>query len=737
MKVRSHLALMIAVVVVPVVLVLGYAISSLLDAERDAYLRSMREAARSTSLASDREWTYATGSASALRHSKLLAAGDLAGFYRQCQETNIGTEINTVLIDAGGRQLFNTARPYGVAIPEPTDAVRARINLVISGGKPLVSNLIVGRATGQYVVTVEFPMLLPDDRTYVLSQWLKAEHFKRAFPTKDIPLQWLIALFDRDGRTILRNQGPTEFIGKLPKDDLRNALLDEKVSQIRNTARDGIAVYTVLERSQLTGWTVAIGVPVELVEASARRAALLMAVALVAALAFSVTAVYFLGRRLVSNIDSAKRSAVLLGRHRAPPSISSPITEIDELHDALHRVGGILRQYQSEQGSLLEQTREAQRLAEQQNKAKDDFLAMLGHELRNPLSTITAGVSLLSADTISDASRTRAIDAIKRQSGLLTNIVDELLDASRIINGKVTLSKKTIDLGAVAKTCMEAIALRGFGQTHRIEVSVSPCLVEADQVRLSQVIGNILENSFKFTPAGGSVRMKIFPVAQEAVLEISDTGVGIDAELLSHVFEVFVQGPNQLDRAKGGLGIGLSVVNAMVSLHGGSIVAESDGVGKGSRFTVRLPLAPGKIEDDSLLLLQASEAHPSVASKILLIDDNDDARVMVRELLCNAGFDIVEAGTGRAGIDALADPSICAAVIDIGLPDLTGYEVAMRIRHDQATRHVHLIALTGYGQDADRAKALAAGFDVFMTKPVQFEELLGNLTSQKKAELPC
>lgn len=659
MKVRSHLALMVGVVLVPVVLVLGYAIASLLDAERDAYLRSMREAARSTSLASDHEWSYATGTASALRHSELLAAGDLAGFYRQCQETNAGTEINTVLSDAGGRQLVNTARPYGVVIPEPTDAIRARITSVISGGKPLVSNLIVGRATGQYVVTLEFPLLFPDDRTYVLSQWFNAGYLKRAFPTKDIPPQWLIAIFDRDGRTILRNQGPAEYIGKLPKDDLRNALLDEKVSLIHNTARDGIAVYTVLERSALTGWTVAVGVPVQLVEASTRHAALLMAVALVAALAFSVTAVYFLGRRLVSHIDSAKKSAVLLGRHRAPPSSRSPITEIDELHGALHRVGGILQLYQSEQDRLLEQTREAQRRAEQQNKAKDDFLAMLGHELRNPLSTITAGVSLISAPTISDASRTRAIEAIKRQSGLLTNIVDELLDASRIINGKVTLSKKTIDLGAVAKTCMEAVALRGFGQTHRIELSVSPCLVEADQVRLSQVIGNILENSFKFTPAGGSVRMKVFPVAENAVLEISDTGVGIDAELLSHVFEVFVQGPNQLDRAKGGLGIGLSVVNAMVSLHGGTIVAESDGAGKGSRFTVRLPLASGKMEDDSSLPLQAGAAHPSVASKILLIDDNDDARVMLRELLCNAGLDVVEAGTGQAGIDALADPSIC------------------------------------------------------------------------------
>jgi signal transduction histidine kinase/CheY-like chemotaxis protein len=727
MKIRSHLGLMAAVVLVPVVLLLGYAIASSLDAERNSYLRSMREAARSTSLASDREWSYATGSAMALRQSKLLAAGDLSGFYRQCKETNAGTEINTVLLDAGGRQLFNTARPYGIAIAEPTDAVRSRIKSVTSGGKPVVSNLIVGRATGKNVVTLEFPLVFPDDRTYVLSQWFNAEHLKTAFPTKAIPPQWLSAIFDRDGRTILRSQGPAEYIGQMPKEDLRAAILDKQVLQMRNITRDGIAVYTVFDRSTVTGWTVAVGVPVELVEESARRAVLLMSVALIAALAFSVTAVYFLGKRLVSNIESAKNSAVLLGRHQTPPLINSPITEVDELHDALHRVGGILQQYQSEQGTLLEQTREAQRRAEQQNNAKDDFLAMLGHELRNPLSTITAGVALISAPTISDTSRIRALEAIKRQSGLLTNIVDELLDASRIINGKVTLSKKTIDLAVIAKACMEAIALRGFGETHHIEVCVSSCLVEADQVRLSQVIGNILENAFKFTPSGGTVRMRAIRGADQAVLEISDTGVGINAELLSRVFEVFVQGPNRLDRAKGGLGIGLSVVNAMVTLHGGTVIAESDGPGKGSRFTVRLPLASGEMEVGSALEQQPVSGCFRGTSKILLIDDNDDARHMLRELLLDAGLDVLEACTGQAGLDALADPSISTAVVDIGLPDLTGYEIAMRVRDQHATRHLCLIALTGYGQDADRVKAMEAGFDIFMTKPVQFEQLLANL----------
>ena len=517
----------------------------------------------------------------------------------------------------------------------------------------------------------------------------------------------------------------------MPKDDLRQAILNEQVLQIRNIARDGIAVHTVFDRSTLTGWTVAVGVPIQLIEASARRAVFLMLVALIAALAFSATAVYFLGKRLISNIDSAKNSAILLGQHQAPSVINSPIAEIDELHGALHRVGRIFQQYQSEQGTLLEQTREAQHTAEQQNKAKDDFLAVLGHELRNPLSAITAGVALISAPTISDASRVRALDAIKRQSKLLTSIVDELLDASRIMNGKVTLSKKTIDLAVVTKACMEAVALRGFGQTHHIEVLASPCLVEADQVRLSQVISNILENAFKFTPAGDTVRMTVARVADHAVLEVSDTGVGISAELLSRVFEVFVQGPNGLDRAKGGLGIGLSVVNAMVILHGGTVNVDSDGVGKGSRFTVRLPTASSELEAGSVSEVPAVPGCYRGASRILLIDDNDDARHMLRELLLDAGFDVLEACTGQAGLDALADPGTSTAVVDIGLPDLNGYEIAMRVRQQRTTPPLRRIALTGFGQEADRVKAMEAGFDIFMTKPVQFEQLLANLSFQK------
>ena len=717
---------MAGVVLLPVILVLGYAIATLLDAERDAYLRSMREAARSASLAADREWSYAAGSATALSTSALLATHDLPGFFGQCLATVAGTEMNTVLIDASGQQVFNTVRPYGTSFAKPTEAILRRIAAALKPTGPVLPRLIVGRATNQYVVTLD--RALPAGGTpYVLSQWFYAAHFKSVFPTKDIPPAWLMAIFDQEGLTITRNRGPEEFIGKAPKEDLHKAILAGGSGYIRNTSRDGIALHTVLERSPTTGWTVAVGVPVEQIEASARRAVLLMAMALVGAVAISLTTVFFLGRRLVLAIGSATRSALSLGTHEAPALVHSPVVEIDNLHAALHRVGGILQQYESDQVSMLHQTRDAQRRAEQQNKAKDDFLAMLGHELRNPLSAITAGVSLVTAPGVSDGARVRAHEAIARQCALLTNIVDELLDASRVMNGKVSLSKQVIDLGAAAQACMDALVLRGVAETHRIEVAVQPCLVEADPVRLDQIIGNLLENAFKYTPHGGQVRIAAGAEAGQAVLRVSDTGIGIGHELIGRIFDVFVQGPDRLDRAKGGLGIGLSVVNAMVVQHGGSVTAESAGEGRGSIFTVRLPLATERRQEQAVPLLQAAPASDDAGARVLLIDDNDDARDMLCELLRCEGFDVVQAATGRAGLYALDDLQISMAVVDIGLPDLSGYEIAALVRRGAPARTLRLIALTGYGQEADRAKAMDAGFDVFMTKPVDFEGLLAAL----------
>ena len=727
MKVRSYLGLMAGVVLVPVILVLGYAIATLLDAERDAYLRSMREAARSTSLASDREWSFAAGSAIALRSSELLAANDLAGFFRQCQATVAGTDMNTALLDAGGRQLFNTARAYGSDIAAPSSAVQARISEVLGSSKPVVSNLIVGRATNRYIVTLEAPLTLPGGARYLLSQWFYADHFKLVFPKKDIPPEWLVAIFDREGRTIARSRGPEEFVGKFPLDNLRQAILAGGTPYFRNISRDGVALHTVLERSPTTGWTVAVGVPVEQIEASARRAVLLVGISLAGALAIALTAVFFLGRKLVFTINGATRSAILLGKRETPALAHSPVAEIDTLHAALHRVGSILEQYQANQETLLKQTQAARHRAEQQNQAKDDFLAMLGHELRNPLSAITAGVSLITMQGVSEASRLRAHEAISRQCGLLTNIVDELLDASRVMNGKVTLSKKVIDLGLAAQACMEALTLRGVAKMHVVTITLAPCPIEADPVRMDQIISNLLENAFKYTPAGGSVWIEAGPQDGAAVLRVRDTGVGIESDLMGSIFDVFVQGPARIDRAKGGLGIGLSVVQAMVTQHDGAVTAESDGKDCGSCFTVRIPLAPCDMREHATSLLNAADAGPTGSGRILLIDDNDDAREMLCELLLSEGFEVVQAGTGETGLKALDDRLISAAVIDIGLPDLSGFDVAARIRRDLPTRMLRLIALTGYGQDADRAKALAMGFDVFMSKPVQFDHLLAVL----------
>lgn len=725
MKIRAHLAVQSIALLAPILLLAGYAILTLLNAERTAQLRSIREAAHATSVSSDREWSYSRGSLEALKTSVLLDRGNLAGLYAQLQIANPEKDRYTALLDATGQQQFNTVMPLGTPIGLPTPSSSARVASILKSNAAQVSNVVEGRATGRYVVAFEMPVTTSSGKQYVLSQWIYARQFARVFPRKGVPPEWLFAIFDREGRTIVRSKGPEQFEGKLPRDDLLKAILRGESDYIRNTSRDGIKLYTVLERSPTSGWTVAVGVPEEIIESAARRTVFLIAFGLVATLVIGIGSAVFFGRRLVKAIGLAERSAVLLSVQEIPVLARSHVDEIDSLQRNLHQVGMALHEFEGERAALMKLANDAQHKAELQNQAKDDFLAMLGHELRNPLSAINAGIALMNAPGVGATQASRAREAIRRQSGLLTRIVDELLDASRVMHGKVSLAKKPLDLGAAVKACFDSLELRGVTTRHRVALDTVAVMVEADPTRLDQIINNLLDNAFKYTPEGGTINVSVKERDGNAQLTIIDSGVGIDSELMPRLFDVFVQGPASLDRAKGGLGIGLSLVRAMVLQHGGTVTAESSGAGRGSTFVVRLPLATSINPTTSVLpTVVATRAGP-----ILVIDDNDDARDMLCEMLTLSGYAVVQAATGTEGIALAGNGPLLTAIVDIGLPDVSGYDVAMQLRSDPHTAHMHLIALTGYGQQSDRDRAREAGFDAHMTKPVDFEALFKILGS--------
>lgn len=363
------------------------------------------------------------------------------------------------------------------------------------------------------------------------------------------------------------------------------------------------------------------------------------------------------------------------------------------------------------------------RAAERQNRAKDEFLAMLGHELRNPLSAISSATALIGMPGADDATVSRARAIIQRQSQHLARIVDDLLDLSRAMSGKVILSCQPLDLAALAAACVETLRTTGRSSGYQLETMLETAYVDGDPTRLEQVVSNLLDNALKYTPAGGTITLRVAAQDGHAQLSVQDNGIGIAPELLPHVFEVFVQGNIALDRAQGGLGIGLSLVRRLTELHGGRVSVASSGPGQGSCFTLTLPLiAAGRSAAESSARMAAARREP-----VLLIEDNEDGREMMAMLLGTHGYTVYQAANGHEGVRLAQEHQPCTALIDIGLPGIDGYEVARRLRADPATSAIRLIAVTGYGLAQDQQRVMDAGFDQHLVKPVAPRHLLDAL----------
>jgi signal transduction histidine kinase len=367
--------------------------------------------------------------------------------------------------------------------------------------------------------------------------------------------------------------------------------------------------------------------------------------------------------------------------------------------------------------SLL-RVRRAEQALQEASRRKDEFLAMLAHELRNPLAPIRTAVEVLKLRDAADPPVRRVREIVDRQVTHLSRLIDDLLDVSRIARGKVLLQREPCDLARVVRDTAEDF--RGTLEADKLAIDVrvpdAPVWVSGDRTRLAQVVGNMLHNARKFTDAGGRVEVGLRAEAGAAVVTVRDTGIGMDAETLRHVFEPFAQADRSLDRSRGGLGLGLALVKGLVELHGGEVRAASDGLGTGSGFTVRLPLdgeaAPAGPHAPPTGL-------PTRGCRVLVIEDNTDAAASLEILLELMGHAVEIARTGPDGLAAARAFRPDLVLCDIGLPGgMDGFAVAKALRGEPAVVGAYIVALTGYGQPEDRAKALDAGFDVHLTKPV-------------------
>jgi PAS domain S-box-containing protein len=368
-------------------------------------------------------------------------------------------------------------------------------------------------------------------------------------------------------------------------------------------------------------------------------------------------------------------------------------------------------------------TRAARAEAEAASRAKDEFIAMLSHELRNPLSPILTALQLMKLRGIDAAERERTI--IERQVGHLVGLVDDLLDVSRITRGKIELKKEYVELTEVVANAVETASPLLEERQHSLDVRVPRrgCSIHGDRERLAQVVANLLTNAAKYTEPKGSIEINAGREEDSVVISVRDTGIGIDQAMQASVFDVFTQARQALDRSQGGLGLGLAIVRSLVTLHGGTVGVFSEGLGRGTTFKVRLPYAamPHGVSPDEGRPEQ--QAQSSGAGRILLVDDNRDSAEMLAEALSALGYATHVAFDAPGALRAVQELPFDVALLDIGLPVMSGYELAQRLRESPASAHIALVAVTGYGQPRDRVASGDAGFDAHLVKPVDIEQV--------------
>jgi signal transduction histidine kinase/ActR/RegA family two-component response regulator len=359
------------------------------------------------------------------------------------------------------------------------------------------------------------------------------------------------------------------------------------------------------------------------------------------------------------------------------------------------------------------------------DRRKDEFLAMLGHELRNPMAAIRNALWVLDEVGSQEEQEVRQREVIMRQTRHLVRMVDDLLDVSRVTLGKIILQRRPVDLRDVVEHCLAELGMTALARGNDLELTVETgtAVVMGDPVRLEQVACNLLQNAIKYTPRGGRLWISVETEGKEALLRVRDTGIGLSPEMLQTIFEPFAQVESSRQRSEGGLGLGLPLVRSLAEMHGGRVEAASDGPGKGSEFTVRFPLLAEERRKSPFRRPAppppARVAKPVASGvRVLVVEDNEDGRESLRELLEIWGYEVSVAGSGPEGVEMAFAVRPEVALIDIGLPGLDGNEVARRIRSLLGGDEISLIAMTGYGQPEDRRRALQAGFDRYLVKPV-------------------
>ena len=727
---RSHLALVILGTVVPGALLTGAIVQRTLQDSRSAMEHRLVDAARVNADALDREFSGTIRVLQALAQSPLIDEGDVQQFRAEAlraAHTQDGWYAVT-LVTPDGNQVMHTAVPPGEPLQNAIDMTSVRD--AIATGRPVVGPLTPSRRDQRLRFAIRIPVERSGRVVYVLTAITEPESLRDVVRSR-LPEteEWTRAIVDPSLRIAVRSRGGDRYLGRLVSAEATERLRNPPDRPFEGTSLEGGRVYTAIVRGAY-GWTTSVSVPVRVLDGPGRASVVAIISGGAVLLFGGLISVLFVSRRLAREFAAARDAAAALAEGRQPAASPARVAEAQQVQSSLQRAARLLQDRERERDEQLQRAVAAQAQAEDANRTKDSFLAVLGHELRNPLAPALTALELMKARGGTTLQRERAV--LERQISHMTRLVDDLLDVSRLTRGKVALVKRRFELRVAIDRAVDMARplIEQHGHALRVDVPHAGLPLDADEDRIVQVVVNLLTNAARYTPPGGHVALEARAAGDCVEIVCEDSGPGVPADLLPTIFEPFAQGPRSIARQQGGLGLGLALARSLAELHGGSVRYEP-ATPQGSRFIVRVPLAVAPVVDD--IPGAVTPAVPVTPRRLLLVDDNADGRQMMAVALEQAGHTVDCAEDGPTALNAAAALLPHVAILDIGLPGIDGYELARALRVEHPA--LRLIAVTGYGQDTDAAAARAAGFDAHCTKPITVAALLAQIAALEPAEV--
>jgi signal transduction histidine kinase/ActR/RegA family two-component response regulator len=745
MKIRAYLLIFALAILLPMIAFAVIAVIAFDRQKRAAVERGGVETARALMSAVDRELAGSVTTLRALATTRSLERGDLAAFHEDARRLLAGQPgwVTIILIAPSGTRVIDATIPFGQPLPPLREG--ETVEEVVRTAGPAIGPVTYSPLRRVYAVPVRVPVMRNGAVAYVLTGVVETSAIGALLGRQKLPPDWVGTVFDAKDNVAARTRGPEEFVGRPISTEFRRLLATSREGWAITHTLEGAPVYTAYSRSPATGWGVGLGIPAVAIDAPLRRSLWTVAGGGAALLVASVAASILVGRRIARPITALSTAARTFDEpgetpfavpRQGPAEVVAAARAFVEGRALLRARDAERDAAERERARLLQSEQKARAEAEAANRAKDEFLAVLSHELRTPLNAVYGWARMLHDVTRDPATMRRGLEAIERNASAQVRLVEDLLDVSRIVTGQMRLDVRAVDLPAVINAALDSVRPAAQAKDIRLDSHQDPGVgpVAGDPDRLQQVVWNLAVNAVKFTPAGGRVRVVLRRAGNTAEIEVSDTGRGIGADMLPHVFDRFRQADSTTTRAHGGLGLGLALARHLVELHGGTVKAASPGPDQGATFTVTLPmgrgLADGVPGDEAVAAAPSVPRSPRAGAlaglRVLLLDDAPDSLELLSMMLGDAGATLRTCTSVRQALAAVAEFRPDVVLADIEMPGEDGYAFirALRGRPPEAGGQTPAAAVTAYDRAEDRRRALAAGFDRHCPKPVDPAEIV-------------